>query len=80
MTFLKCKNCIVKSCCSEVCEDFKKYSKKKYSITIGNNISLEQAKTAFGDFVEEEGIGEKDWILSKAGNSSIFMFTKKEGE
>jgi hypothetical protein len=59
MPFLKCKNCIVKSCCSEVCEDFKEYSKTKYNITIGNKISLEHAKTALGNIKEIDKIIEK---------------------
>lgn len=59
MAFLKCKNCIVKSCCGEVCEDFKDYSKKKYNVTIGKKISLEQVKTALGKIEEIDKIIEK---------------------
>ena len=54
MAFLKCKDCIVRSCCGAVCEDFKKYCKKKFNITIGNNISLEHAEAALGDITEVE--------------------------
>ena len=32
MEFLKCKDCIVRSCCGNVCEDFKEYIKKNITL------------------------------------------------
>lgn len=79
MPFLKCKNCIVRGCCSEVCEEFKKYSRKTYNITIGNRISLNQAKIAFGNIEKvEANIGE--WELSNAGADGTLFGFKQKGE
>ena len=78
MLFLKCENCVVRACCSEVCEEFKEYSIKKYNITIGNKISLNQAKIAFGNIKEvEDNIGK--WDLSTAGKDDTLFRLKQTG-
>lgn len=77
MPFLKCKNCIVRSCCSEVCEEFKEYSKKTYNITIGNKISLNQVKIAFGNIEKVEINIERE--LSKAGaDGTLFGYKLRQ--
>ena len=67
MKFLKCKDCIVRSCCGNVCEDFKEYIKKKYNINIGNEISLDQSKTALGRINEVEKNITENWELLNRG-------------
>lgn len=76
MPFLKCNNCIVKSCCGEVCQDFKEYIKKKSNITIGNNISLKEVERALGNIREVEH--NILWNLSKVDNDKVSI-THKQG-
>ena len=77
MPFLRCKNCVVRACCSEVCEEFKEYHRKKYNITIGN-ISLNQAITAFGGIKKIE-LNMGKWHLSTAGKDDTLFRLKQIG-
>lgn len=79
MSFLKCKDCIVRSCCGEVCEDFKEYARKTFNITIGNKITLKQVEIAFGNIKEVDN-NILNWKLSKVDNNKILMMHKQKGE
>lgn len=84
MPFLKCKKCIVRACCREVCNDFKEYAQKKYRITIGNGISLKQAKLAFGNIdLQNVDLYMSVWNLTTTENSKVLVLVpekNKKGE
>jgi hypothetical protein len=67
MPFLKCKKCVVKSCCSEICEDFKEYYKRKYEIDIGDGISLKQAQESFRKIKGSNAPKIYIWRLTRVG-------------
>jgi len=82
MAFLKCKDCIVRACCTAVCQDFKDYCSEEYNISIGNDMSLEQCRGALGELQKNHipHILTEDqkeaWRLSKIDTDKLLLELK----
>lgn len=80
MSFLKCKKCVVRACCQNICDSFKEYYEKEYRITIDDDISLKEAKTFIDKIRKTDPIKKFIWTLTKLGLHQTLFIHEQKGE